>query len=828
MKKLFNYTMAALAISAMAACSEDITPENVVTTPEVIDPNAGKEVIAFSPEGSGMTRAEGDPVGFANNTKVVMRVKAQNGTATGRTDYRYTQAVLKAGVKVSDCCTAWGMNYEHNHLTYIADNIRYWDDAFGRESKLTIYAVAVPDQSDPTNLADDILDQTLGNITAVNPTTNPKWYTVNEGKTEDTKISWTVSKVQDATTMPQEDLAYSNNIRSDVPTSDVKEKGRYKQTWGGTPADWQKTMDFGRLEWEAQTGSSTVGKFDQGHLLFKHALTYLEIQLNEGAGYKPESATDFDWTNPNSGSTQSIKLKYFPIAGELDLSKAINADGMWTPTTPTVGTDDIIQLKQVRAADGTKITLEGYVIPGTTLSGNTNNLIEFEIDNTKYYVTGNQIATAITSHDGSKTAEAAKTLAGKKYVINLTVGKTAISQITAAILPWEDVNTTTTEANNTHFSFEFEDRGTKLDGSGSNADMFDIYCAERTAGDFIDNVTTDGTPATTSTYDYEWKTGYGTAATKTYVTDHWTTNWHWKNNKTWYHFRAAGTGESKTTSPTITVNGTNGDYFAINHGAIDGSGSYKDWVWGAPFVDVAANYKFWYDTTDGFATKKGSSDYQIAPAIASTHDVINMLLFHMTSQITVNLSTTDGDDKVVLYVPEDNTDPEHPIAAKKTEVKIVRFIPSGKVRMGTGLVVPDEVTRTSQVMKDGTPQTTVNETSKTYDGFTWGMVPQQLNYTTDAIGLEITTPDGNTYYVRDLSTITAQITDDPESLKETHLANPYTQVGSTGKYTINEWFPHYKYVYNITLKKKGILDITAAILPWEIVNGDNINIDLEN
>ena len=151
----------------------------------------------------GFTRA-----GFDSSTKVVMRIKAEGKTAA---DVRYTQAVATAAAqKTADdgCNTGYGLVGTHSHLNYAAGMNRYWDDAFGRDTKLTVYAVAIPDLNDDTVLPSTILDQT-------SPTTfSTGWYTVT---TENTKIDWHVSPIQDATTRSNEDLVYSNNIRSAEP-----------------------------------------------------------------------------------------------------------------------------------------------------------------------------------------------------------------------------------------------------------------------------------------------------------------------------------------------------------------------------------------------------------------------------------------------------------------------------------------------------------------------------------------------------------------------------------------------------------------------------------
>lgn len=845
MKHLIKFSWPVLAMLALASCAK----ENHQT---VIEPdlNEGKELIAFSGDGGALTNASlltktDDPyaveTGFTSTTKIVMRIKADNAESSP-TATRYSQAVATAAPRLTGsdlssdwCYTDYSYTTPHSHVTYNTGQERYWDDAFGRGSWLTVYAVAVPDKnSDATTRTDgaavisnDILDQAGG--TVVNSTANPNWYTISSA--ENTKIKWTVSTQQNGTTMADEDLLYSNNIRNGESIN----WGRYHQKWGDPTSDiWNKSKENGRLLWQSKDpndASVTVGKFDQGHLAFYHALTYLEINLTEGAGYDYSANTDFGWTNIPSGLSQNITLKKFPTSGDLDLSVGMNGTDMWT--NPSV--NNIVKLKESTSyysgTTGRTIRkLEGYVIPGTTLDGENDNLIEFEIDNAKYYVSGEQIATAIqTYYSDNSYAASVKTLAGKHYIINLTVGKTKVDNITAAVLPWETVNTADTDADNTHFSFTFEDRNTKL--NNDQAGQFDIYRAARDAGAFIDNVTTDGTPASTSVYDYEWKTGYttgGTAniATKEYVSTepaHWKTNWYWENNKTWYHFRAAGHGESATGDVTITANTTDGDHFPLSNGPLNGSGDYKDWLWGAPFTYVDNAYKIKYTVDNGFDNNAGStSTKQIAPAIASTHDVIRMLLFHMTSQITVNITTTADADKVVLKDGDNNT-----------TVKIVRFLPTGIVRMGSGKVVAggtrDDGTGVSMTTDVSSYAEQDGVTPAHFYNYTWGMVPQPLTYTvsstTDHIGLEITTPDNNTYYVRDLSTITATLA----NISSTNLQNPYTETSSgSGIYTVDAWYPHYKYTYNITLKKKGILDITAAVLPWETVTGNNIDIDLEN
>ena len=790
MKKYLNYTLTALALVALMACSEDASSPS-----SGLAPDGGKELIAFSQEGSAMTRAAMTRSGFDTSTKVVLRIKAEGATSS---DIRYTQAVATASAQTTDddaCNTGYGLVGTHSHLTYAAGQERYWDDAFGRDSKLTVYAVAVPNKSNI--IADNILDQT-------SPTTvSPGWYTV---ATENTKINWQVSTIQTATTRPDEDITYSNNIR----ISETVNKGRYHQEYNSVTSNWDKSMEFGRMIWQPKTVTTgeTTGKFDQGHLVFKHALSWITIVLNEGSGFNNGANTDFVWTNP---PTQNITLKGFPTSGKLDVST-----GAWSDMV----TNDITQLDEVTTTPVNVITtrqLEAIVLPGTNLYSTTANVIEFEIDNAKYYVTGTQIAEAIrdfykTGGDHASDAHAAEyrnftTMeAGKHYFVNLTVSKKGVSNVTAAILDWEAVNSSDATPDNVYCTFTFEDRGTKWDAD--DAAKFNLYRAAKTASDYITG---------TTEANYNWTTGYSnTPATKSYDTNHWkTTDWFWPNNLTYYHFRAAGTGASASGNPSITTDATNGDFFPITSGTIDG-GTYKDYVWGAPFTYVDNTYKIKYDGTNGFALREDGTTKQISQALGATNSQINMLLFHVTSQIFVTVKTTTGADKVAL---KDETKDE---ADQLTKVEILNFLPNGKVLMGTGAASATDGTRTANdYMGAGTWAAESGATPEQVTAYSYGIVPQNLSWTTPtagSIGLRITTPDGNQYVVKDLSTCTATVSDN-------NLVIPYA---GSSLYTINAWYPHYQYYYTVTLKQAGVANITAAVVAWETVTGDLGEITLEN
>ena len=98
----------------------------------------------------------------------------------------------------------------------------------------------------------------------------------------------------------------------------------------------------------------------------------------------------------------------------------------------------------------------------------------------------------------------------------------------------------------------------------------------------------------------------------------------------------------------------------------------------------------------------------------------------------------------------------------------------------------------------------------------YNVVPQSLargSADADYVGLEITTPDGNLYKVKKLSTI-----------KATSVTDGRDQVA--GSY-ITRWFPGHRYTYSFTLTKTGITDMTCTVTNWVDVTADNEDVTIE-
>lgn len=777
MKKIFKYTLPVVALCAtLASCSDD------TTTDGVFNPNNGKELISLSGNDNGVTRAALTRGGFSAKTKVEMRIKAINkNDASAKA--RYAEATATASAATGS---------DLSNLSYASGLERYWDDAFGRESQLTIYAFAIPGQTSAT-----LPTWSKSGWTAVDAQTNPNWFI---STADDTQVSWSVASEQTSETMTAQDLTYSNNI------SKSGKGGRYAYKYENDAWTENKFGD-GPLTWTPKTTATdeTTGRFDKGHLVFNHALAWIEINLKEGNGFNNNDNTDFVWTKDQKAASQNITLTGFNTEGTFDVAK-----GEWIKDN-TLKSSLITQMDEKTGTPDKKTTrkLYAYVVPCTNLYETTTNVVEFEIDNAKYYVTGKQIAEAIRSYyttgEGSKDTEMAEKYKdfttielGKHYVINLSVAKKSIERITAAIVDWETVNSDDADAKNTYPEFSLDDRGTKF--SNSDITKFKLYRATKTAGDYITGETEP---------NYDWKTGYSDKANKSWDATNsvWKTDWFWENNLTYYHFRAVGDFDNASAEPTFAINNdaNNGDYFVIKSGTLTGS-DYKDYIWGAPFKDHEGNLT--YSTTDGFDNASGTN-HQLSQAIGTTANDIKMLLFHMTSQITVNVKTTTDASKVTLKDGDETT-----------KVEILNILPDGKVLMGNGLVSTTSTVRKESEMSTGSYTAESGTAGAKMEGFSFGIVPQPLSYSGGTIGLRITTPDGNQYIVKDLSTCTATVS-------ANNLANPYTP--ATGNnYTINAWYPNYKYNYTVTIKKTGVERITAAVVNWEDVIGDLGTIDLEN
>lgn len=876
MKTNYKLTLPILALAATSAlysCSDkDSWYENGLPDPD-------KELIDFTGTNGGITRAgvitraagdgTGSLISLGENTKIAMRIKSE-GKNTG--DVRYTVTEMKVkDADVTSCSdqlhtSGLGTTNPHDHLEYLdATSYRYWDDAFGRDAKLSVYAIAVPGKS-PDNFSNNLKGKTSNGANVVNQETNPNWFTQT---TEDETFEWEVNSDngQTSTTIEDQDICYSNNIRKRNPIDggdqDNAYPGVYRFNYSNNNWGFLR-MEAGRMTWigqdnkaMAENSTSTAGRFDQGHLIFKHALSKVTINIKEATdtddkkyGFDNSSSNDFRFTV----SGKNVELINFPVKSTFDLA---SASWLATPTTST----NISFLNETTNSTAAAIqtrTVTGLVIPGKKLWEVNDNAMRFVIDDNDYYVTCHQIAKAIreyydtggagAGHERANDLKSFETMKqGDHYVINITVSKTKIENITAQLIDWEEVNTNDIDPKNSYITVNLNRTGSNVT-TVTDGYKFNLYRAGNT--DILNPNETGNGDFYNSKLHFNWKTGYTSAntedatgadtdkATKKYEESKWKTEWFWPDNQTYYHIRAVGNEEGTSNTPSnvsIKKNSSTGDYFKITSGKISENGSsYKDYTWGAPFVQKTSGAKFFYNKNKGFdATSKddnttddssnpNQNNHQIYKAIGAADPAtqnINLMMFHMTSQITLELTTSTDNDRVNL--------------GDGTKVELLNFYKDGTVLVGNGLV---KATTTSVQDKDEFKN--LPDKHEDYNGttptpeksvFEYGVVPQPLSFThtpsggtstSYKIGIRITTADNNQYVITDLTNVYATVTDN-------HLNIPYTDQDSNNKYKITEWFPGYKYIYTVKLLKTGIFSITAQLVDWETVKGDLGNITLE-
>lgn len=609
----------------------------------------------------------------------------------------------------------------NQNVSFASGYERYWEDSYSRDSKVSVYSACVPGSS--TAL-------TIGGAATYNQN-DYTWPTTAITPS----IAWPLSgssASQDADFLTAQDLCFSNNV-SNLPNPDNR-------------------IAF----------NTTTNKFEARQLIFHHALTKVTFKIKKGDGFGTGEGV-FTFTN----ASENIVLKGFNSSGTLDIST-----GEFT-VTPTTGTADISLLADTKTAtdvtDGYSYVLTCLMLPGSALTSTATDQVYFTIDNNKYHIKKSDLAAALSGKTvGSNSTSAlttdTKMRPGVHYIFTLTVSKKGIDKLSASVVDWETATADEITPTNARITVSLLD-GTHL--TGANPD-FNLYrkasVAESIRDDFV---------------DYNWATGYtANKATLTqnttagvYTAKEATSNveWYWPDNRTYYHFRAV-----MPLNHTVTTDAVNGDYISLT-----GAASYTDVCWGAPFNTTTGTLT--YSTTSGFDNESGTN-HQIYKAIGPTSEAITLQIFHMMSDVTFQLTTTEGADAVTLA---------------GATISLSNIYPTGTVKMGNGLITPTG----TQEAAGGTVDTNFK--------LNYGFVPQSLA----GVVLTITTTDNNQYKIT-MPERTAAVTNSA-------ITNPYTETSSgSGIYTINAWYPNFKYTYTFKLKKTGIEKISATIANWGTVTAD--------
>ena len=664
--------------------------------------------------------------GFTGETSLVMRMKAEKWSYGENGD----KTIDNNSTKYTKASTTAAAEGDKNYSTMAFAN-KYWDDAFGRYTYLSIFAVAVPNKSNISQL------KLNGNET--------NWVTE---ETPNNKINWTVTSgetAQTSNTIDNEDLVYSRNIQDGAKSKGLKQGvRRYKD--GNYPSfngENFNVLTYGRMGFTLFDDKikDGPGKFDLGNLHFTHALSRitLKIYIDRSKGF----------TDNDANSIENAKLINMNVKGDLDV-----AEGTYSNVTTgdvkmekyTVGVDETMQGSTTKP----DAKFMAQVLPDYEIkeSDANTNMLQFNVGDNVYYVTQKSVWDAIHNNVNVETGTNIKLAQNKNYVLNITVGKTEISNITATLANWDEINGSHS-TNNSLYEFTFK---TLSSTEGSACGDFNLYR-------IVDNVK-DGK---------SWNSGYSADKATLKETESnsnvWkATNWYFDSNQSYYHFRSTSTSNDEANFIKSEGDDDNKkDYFEIKAGIENTC----DLHWGAPLKSVAS---LKYDISKGY-------EDNINTAIGSTDSKIDIIEFHMTSNVIVELSTTTGDDKVTL---------------DGATVKILNSQQSGKVYMGNGLVEPT----------GAASDLTLHGDNNTYSAF---CIPQALDGTVK-VKVQITTTDNNVYTV---------------------VLSDINVSGSTTE-KINRWLPNHKYTYSLKLSKTGINQLTCTLLNWEDVTGNNQDVTIED
>lgn len=550
-----------------------------------------------------------------------------------------------------------------------------------------------------------------------------------------TIVNWTVSNNQTTETLRDEDLCYSNNIS--------------KYTEG---IEQDKRLKF----------NSSTRKFDHGNLCFYHALSWITFEIIRDT--ESFTAQEFQFATGTN-----IKLTNFYTKNtEFDIPTGEFTGAYSSQTIQTMA-------QRSTATTGSAFTLDALVMPTTNMNSTTKGDIHLIIAHNEYNLSKKELLDKIQALDKTNHLIGGTQLKpGVHYVFKLRISKTKIKEITATILDWETVTATEHTPSNAKVTLNLEDR------TGTKENAY-IYRAAETTANITGDILSEGK-------GYVWATGYEGPNAYTASGNTLNSTWYWPDNKTFYHFRAI----VPQSAPALTTVDGN-DCVALASGD-----TYTDVCWGAPFPEMepgnpsSNTTKFVYSLTNGFA---GTDGHQIHYAIGATESPLKLLLFHMMSDVTINIRSVGGEAKVDLGNGTSTT----------TKIELKNIYTKGRVQLGNGLVLGTG-TQTGthpfplKGLKDGTTLTWSN----------YGAIPQPLA----GVVLEITTPDHN-HYLIDLANVKASAS----NISSKNVQNPYAIVD--GKCTINRWYPDYKYTYSFTLSKKGVTGITCTILEWEEVTADD-------
>lgn len=645
-----------------------------------------------------------------------------------------------------------------NTVNFPSPNQHYWDDAHARSSILSIWAYAQKGQ--PTWNQCSFQEIKDGEKAKIDDSYKKDYNTTTYWDWQSKEIypairEWNVFLTdnpdkQTKKTVECQDLLFSNNITYNE-----------EKSW----PDNRLKFDF--VNKQFPRNAATLMKF-------YHAMSKITIKIKAGEGFKADGT---DFVLGNSKSTDL--LDGFNTKGLFNIKdgefQMIHAR---TPITSIPNIHDFTVAEKY-------YTLEALVVPnihqfykthdqidgGSRFDRDASNvMIQFTVDGNTYRIKSGALYDALKDlEEGPLTDQITKYSdngdyipmeAGKNYVFTFTIDKEKIKNISASLADWIPVTAVEQTPSNAYITVE-EREGAKITG----APTFDLY---RAPGVLYTGAATE--TAYNAYADYTWEKGYEkSTGLNEASTGIYSTEWYWPNNQTFYHFRTISPqGETiQGNDATTYISMTGGTLVEVD----EVPPSAKDYIWGAPFKRPAADN---YSNTSGYCNNANKADGQLYKAIGSTKDNITLTQHHMTSQVFVDLESVTGTAAVDLT---------------SATVELINIAQEAKLNLGNGLVTDYSNFGNQQMTPD---VHAAAAPTPAYD-YSYGVLPQLLNNTNGAVGLKITTNDGNVYIINDIRVAKDSSTND----------------------AVTEWLPGRKYYYRFRLSKTAIDSIKATIVDWK-------------
>ena len=465
-------------------------------------------------------------------------------------------------------------------------------------------------------------------------------------------------------------------------------------------------------EHKAIKSNSSEDNLKQSRLIFKHVLSKVTFNLTPGDGF-----------NGNFNATPIVTLvsdknekAYCITEGNINIKQGKAIAGT------TDNDKKVVTLKKIADGDNVKITESAVIYPGSPIGREYDNDIVAKInaDGNIYYVYAKEIRAAIISKLGSENTDYT-CKASYNYVFNVKVNKTKIS-VTATLTDWNVIEAEEVEPKITA-------RATVGDKGTGMSNLYDFY-------------------RKTNDNDYSK------------VSEN---EMFWPDHQTHYHFR--GIYPQLTNEGTqpyqIAKVGENSDVQAIkvSNSAWNESAFPCNFMIGMPEIkeDDKMCGSDSHDPID-----------MIQNGICAREEAITLNFRYMLSQVLVELTTTEGYDKVTLNA--------------NTKVEIIGGYKDGYVGLHSRNVEKYADSKESYTMTSVSDDSNVQK----HDA----IIPQSL----DGVKFRITvTNDDNSTDIYEV---------DINTIKEKNTNTPITV-----------WKAGEKYKYTLKITKTDI-HVVATITDW--------------